>query len=582
MILQALTEYYDALLEQGEISPPGWDNACKVNFGLELDEKGNIIALIPYQRTVKQGKKEKVLNNQLMRVPSRVKKTSGVAANFLCDNATYLLGADTKGNPVRAKKCFAAARELHEKLLSEVDSVAAKAILNFFEHWEPEKGEKNSVLSPEWEEVTGAGNLIFCFDMEPVTSDPAIVQAWQRYYESKDEDTETGQCLVTGKTDTIARLHPSIKGVQGAQSSGASLVSFNAPAFNSYGHSQGGNAPVSKYAAFAYTTALNYLIADKEHCKVIGDTTVICWAQHGQKAYQDIGMDALFGPQQGISDQDLSALLNKLSHGEACQWEDIILDPDEHFYFLGLAPNASRLSVRFFLRDSFGNFMKNLDSHYKDIAVIRPAYDNRENIPLWQLLNETVNQNSRNKAASPQMTGNVLQSILTGTPYPSTLLNGAELRIRAEKDITRGRAAIIKAYYLRRPNPGCPKEILQMRLNESSTNIPYTLGRMFSVYEQIQQAANPNINSTIKDKYFNSASATPAIIFPMLGNLAQKHLRILRRDKGGLAVYYDRKLGEFSKIIGEEFPSRLTLPEQGSFQLGYYFENQEHYQKKED
>ncbi|MCD8330924.1 MAG: type I-C CRISPR-associated protein Cas8c/Csd1, partial [Oscillospiraceae bacterium] len=210
-------------------------------------------------------------------------------------------------------------------------------------------------------ELTGAGNLIFCFGMEPVPQDPAICRAWQQYYSTGAEDAEIGQCLVTGEIGPIARLHPSIKGVRDASTMGASLISFNAPAFESYGHTQGGNASVGEYAAFAYTTALNALLADSEHCQVIGDTTVVCWAQHGEPAYQSMGMMATFGAAEGVSNSDLSNALHRLAQGRPIPWEGVTLAPEEHFYFLGLAPNAARLSVRFFLRDSFGNFMRNLD-----------------------------------------------------------------------------------------------------------------------------------------------------------------------------------------------------------------------------
>ncbi|MCD7903228.1 MAG: type I-C CRISPR-associated protein Cas8c/Csd1 [Oscillospiraceae bacterium] len=583
MILQALTEYYTALLEQGRISPPGWDAAAKVSYGLELAGDGTLVQVIPYQ-TEQQGKKEKLLNNRLMRVPAHVKRSVGVAANFLCDTSSYLLGADGKGKPERSLKCFLACKELHQRLLTGVDTPAAQAILAFFDHWQSEQAAAHPLLSPIWKELTGGGNLIFCFGMEPVTQDPAIRQAWQTHYSGGAEDAEIGQCLVTGEVGPIARLHPSIKGVRDASTMGASLVSFNTPAFESYGHTQGGNAPVGEYAAFAYTTALNALLADSQHCQVIGDTTVVCWAQHGEPAYQSVSMMGLFGAAAGIDDSDLSAVLHKLAQGEPVVWEGVTLAPEEHFYFLGLAPNAARLSVRFFLRDSFGKFMQNLEKHYQDTAIIRPAYDARENIPLWQLLNETVNQNSRTKAAAPQLTGDVLRAILSGTPYPATLLNGTELRIRAEREVTRGRAAIIKAYYLRlrNPHPDCPKEILQMELNETSTNVAYTLGRMFSVYEQTQQAAYPGINATIKDKYFNAASATPATVFPLLGNLATKHLRVLARNEKGAAVNLEKKLQTLSVVIGEAYPTRLNLQQQGSFQLGYYFENQARYQKKEE
>ena len=168
---------------------------------------------------------------------------------------------------------------------------------------------------------------------------------------------------------------------------------------------------------------------------------------------------------------------------------------------------------------------------------------------------------------------------MEGGRYPASLLNGIMLRIRAEREVTRGRAAAIKAYYLRNENKSCPKEVLEVELNEQCRNVPYTLGRLFSVLEQIQQKANPGINATIKDKYFNTASSTPAQIFPVLVNLAQKHLR--KMDDGS-KVYFNRQIGELSEVIGEEYPRRLSLPEQGSFQLGYYCQTQKRYQKKEE
>ena len=179
------------------------------------------------------------------------------------------------------------------------------------------------------------------------------------------------------------------------------------------------------------------------------------------------------------------------------------------------------------------------------------------------------------------MAADTLQAILMGRPYPASLLNGVMIRIRAEKEITRGRAAIIKAYYLRNKNKDCSEKegVLEMELNEQCTNVPYTLGRLFAVLEHIQQEANPDINATIKDRYFNAAASTPAQVFPVLINLAQKHLRKLNDGRKG---YFNEQIGKLMERIGEEFPRRLTLPKQGSFQLGYYCQTQKRYQKKED
>ena len=580
MILQALYQYYETLCARGELSVPGWNDGFKVAFGLDISDEGEILRLIDLREEQVRGKKTVVVP-RLMRVPAHPTRTSGTLANFLCDNSGYMLGVDGKGRTDKALHCFTANKELHEKILSSVNHLAAQAILTFFRNWRPEEAETHPALSLYWDTILKGVNLIFCYEGEPASEIEAIQDAWQNHFDTPNPFTPKGQCLITGQVGPIASIHPMIKGVKDAQPTGAALVSFNAPAFCSYGHEQNFNAPVSERAAFAYTTALNTLLADRAHCRVIGDTTVVCWAEHGDAAYQDAYMDALFGSADVGPEGALTALLTRLSRGEPMDWDGAELNENEHFYVLGLSPNAARLSVRFFLKDSFGDLLRNIQKHYEDIAIVVPAYDPRKNISLRGLLWETVNEKAKNPSPVPQLAGEVLRSILTGAAYPATLLNGVQQRIRAEGRITRGRAAIIKAYYLRANIP-FPKEVLTLEGNKNSTNVPYTLGRLFSVYEQIQERAYPNINATVKDKYFNSASCTPAAIMPVLGNMAQKHLRVIRRTAPGAAIYFERMLGEYSRIIGEAYPIRLTLPEQGAFQLGYYFENQERYTPKKN
>ena len=324
---------------------------------------------------------------------------------------------------------------------------------------------------------------------------------------------------------------------------------------------------------------MNHLLADKDNVQHIGDTTVVCWAEGAEPQYDAFAMGALFGGEApaGYTEEDVRAIVKRLAEGKPC--EELDLQPDRTFYILGLAPNAARLSVRFFLRDTFGRIMKNINEHNERMEIIRPANDNYVTLPMWAMLRETVNLNSRDKTPNPAMSGATARAIFTGGMYPVSLLENTMLRIRAERNITRGRAAIIKAYYLKNTNMECPKEVLTVALNEESRNIPYTLGRLFSVYEAAQQAANPGINTTIKDRYFNSAAATPAMIFPILGNLYQKHLRKL---EGGSAVYFDKQVMELKGILKDEYPMRLTLPQQGSFDLGYYHQTQKRYTKKED
>lgn len=575
MILQALTRYYEDLLSRGEIAAPGWSPA-KISYALCLNGAGDLEQVIPTMEEVTKGKKT-VLQPQTFSLPAAVKRTVGIGANFLWDNSSYLLGVDQKGKPERSRDCFAAAAQKHHAVLDGVDSPIARAILAFFDTWQPEHAAEHPALTGQFEEVTAGANLLFRVDGCYPQKDDAIRAAWQSYRESSDPDAVRMQCLVTGREDEITATHPAIKGVRNAQSSGAALVSFNAPAFCSYGREQNFNAPVGKYAAFAYTAALNHLLADRKNVQLIGDTTVVCWAEGADPAYQSFFGTACFGAETGLSDDDLRAALKRLAELKPC--DDLGIDPNRPFYILGLAPNAARLSVRFFLRDSFGRLMKNVNAHYERLEIVRPDYAKTNILPLWAMLRETVNLNSRDKSPSPAMAGAATRAVFSGGPYPASLLEAVMLRIRAERNITWGRAAIIKAYYLKNPHKDCPKEVLTVSLNEASTDTAYTLGRLFSVYEAVQQAANPGINTTIKDKYFNSAAAMPAGIFPVLNNLCQKHLRKL---DGRQRVYYDKQIMTLKGILGESYPMRMTLAQQGSFDLGYYHQTQKRYTKKED
>lgn len=580
MILQALTQYYEDLLRLGKINRPGWSKQ-KVSYSLLLSKEGELLQLLHLQQEVQRGNKT-VLGPQEMWVPSPVKRSSGIRPNFLCDTSSYLLGVDGKGKADRSIDCFAASKALHLQLLKEVDSPIARAIVRFFEHWDPSQAASHPALQEDWEELLKGGNLTFSLDKLFAAQDPAIADAWTRHYEDSSADAEPIRCLVTGQTGTLARLHPSIKGVAGAQSSGASLVSFNAPAFCSFEHEQGANAPVSDYAAFAYTTALNTLLADRNRVSRVGDTTILCWAAGGESAYQDCFLMSIFN--DSYTENDILNTLHHLSKGESIQWDDTRLSPDTLFYVLGLAPNAARLSVRFFWQNSFGALARNLERHYQRLEIIRPSFDKFPTLSIWRLVLETVRKappGGRAPEPHPRLAGDLLLAVLNDTLYPATLLNGVEQRIHAERNVSRGQAAILKAYYtkyLEQFQPDSPmKEALTVELNEQTNYLPYLLGRLFAVLEGLQQSANPGINTTIKDRYFNSASATPAIVFPQLINLAQKHLNKL---DGGLAVYYDKQITELSSRITQTLPTRMSLAEQSAFQLGYYHETQRRYTAK--
>ena len=455
MILQALTKLYEDLADQGKLAREGWANA-KISYALCIDRDGKLLQIVSLKQEELSGKKT-VLRPRAMELPVKIEGTSGICPNFLWDKSAYLLGIDGKGKPERSRKCFEAAREVYHELLDPVDSETARAILAFFDNWDPKEAAEHPAVRDNYDELCKGANLVFRVGGRFAQEDEAIRGAWQAHYDT--DDGESMQCLITGKNESVMLKHPSISGVSDAQSFGAKIVSFNESAFCSYGREQGLNAPVGKYAAFAYTSALNYLLADRPNVTFIRDTTVVCWAEGAQEQYQAFAMDALFNAggamnalfgneNTALSEADVRATVKRLAEGKPCEEYD--LNPNRPFYILGLALNAARISIRFFLRDSFGRFLKNVNDHNERMEIVRrPSYDKNETLPIWAMLRETVNLKSRDKAPSPVMAGAAVRAILTGGRYPASLLENVMLRIRAERDVTRGRAAILKAYYLR-------------------------------------------------------------------------------------------------------------------------------------
>ncbi len=624
MILQALVDYYEELLKEGKTVPNGWCRA-KVAFALNLAEDGSLKNVISLKEEREMGKKTAWISSERT-VPQMVSRSSGVSANFLCDNSKYILGTDAEGNGGRVQDCFEAAKQRHLGILKDVHSTAAEAVKNFFQTWKPEEAKENPKLQelwdeitdgsnlifltdekecqdaaeavknffqtwkPEeakenpklqelWDEITDGSNLIFLTDEKECQEDEGIQNAWNQQILEEESEAE-GVCLVTGKRADIARIHTAIKGVQGAQSSGAALVSFNAPAFESYGKTQNYNAPVGKYAAFAYTTALNYLLSQKAHSSQkkyamqLGDTTVVFWAEGGEELYQDVFG---WGMEMPVDNQkEIQGILKSAAKGEPVPVGNLELDLNRKFYILGLAPNAARLSVRFFYQDHFGSLLEHINAHYMRLQMVKPVWENREYLGIWALLQETVNQNAKEKKPVANMAAAVIRAILAGDRYPTSLYTNLLIRIRSEQGkMTWGRASIIKAYLMR--NYGWKEGGEFVKVNEETKDRAYVLGRIFSVLEAIQEEANPGINTTIRDRYFNSACTTPASVFPVLLRLKNSHIRKL--DHIGLKVKYEKTLTELMGKLSD-YPTRLTLEEQGMFMLGYYHEAQKRYTKK--
>ncbi len=565
MILQALTRYYETLREQDLIAPPYYAKA-NISFGIVLRENGEIMQLMPLREETTRGTKT-VERPKPLDTPVGEVKAVGIVSNFLWDSANYLLGLDTKGNAKRTQECFDAAKALHLRILDGLSGKTANAIRAYFSTWQPLDAAQNPAIEPYLLDLLAGCNLVFCgLESTYAFEEPEIRDAWERYCK-ETESTFRSQCLVTGLQDQpIENVHPKIKGVQGGQAVGTALVSFNGLAYESFGQTQSYNAPVSEYAAFAYTSALNALISDFDLRLSLDGDTVVCWAETGEAQYQDL-FHQLVDP-RAKTEHDVSETLKSIVNGRMVDLESF--NPETPFYVLCLSPNAARVSVRFFLQDTFGRIAENLAKHYQRLEIAM-APNEWPYLSLYWLLKETASPGSKEDAASPLLSGAVMRAILGGTPYPALLYSSILVRIRSDRVINRARAATIKAYLIQNVSPTHPeyKEVLQVALNEQSNLKPYVLGRLFAVLEHSQKSALGVKNSTITDRYFDSACATPKLAFPTLLLLNRHHLA--KDEKWG-----KRNEGMISDLVcklnpeDDPYPSRLTLEEQGLFILGYY------------
>lgn len=574
MILQALVEYYDrkATDPDSALAPAGFEWK-EIPFVIELTPDGNVVQIVDTREA--QGKK---LIARRFLVPQAVKKTSGVAANLLWDTAEYVLGLDRKGNPERAKQQRDAFVQRIESLPPAAkDDEGFAATLAFLKNVSiveqrfPERFvefvETNPVISFR---LAGEPNLI--------AERPSMQAAIATNDETVHVSTSERFCLVKGKNYDIERLHSSIKGVWGAQSSGANIVSFNLDAFNSFGKSQGNNAPVGKSAAFAYTTALNHLLGRDSRQRIqVGDASTVFWSR--DKCELETELMALFGesgkdnPDEGS--QAVANLYSAIKNGVYANDQS-----KNRFYALGLAPNAARIAIRFFHSGTVAEMATNIKRHFDDLDIERAAFD-KPHLSIFKLL---IGVASLGKADNipPNLAGDLARAILTASPYPITLLQAVVRRIRAEHEITYPRAALIKAILNRRQrfqnhliSAPSDKE-LTVSLDPANNNVGYRLGRLFAVLERAQERANPGLNATIRDRYYGAAASTPVAVFSNLMKLKNHH--IAKLDNKGEAVNLEKLIGEIMDGIND-FPAHMALADQGRFAIGYYHQRQAFYTK---
>ena len=574
MILQALNDYYErkAAEPRSDIPPYGF-GVQKISFCLVLSEDGKLVANIDLREA--QGKKHIPRTLSAPMLP--FKRAVGIAPNFTWDNTGYVLGVDGKGKAERTQKTHESFKEHHRKVSQGVEDAGLRALSQFLDSWTPKRFPSLS----QSEEMLDT-NVVFRLesDLHFLHERPVVQQAWAQQYR-RLAGTRAGFCLVTGKDALVASLHPDISGVSGAQSSGALLVSFNLGAFTSYGKEQSFNAPVSERAAFAYTTGLNHLLRKGSRQRIqLGDATTVFWAERSTPAEDLIA--ALFDPpkedaaqtdeSKPSEDQKATALIREVlsaaKAGRPVGDIDPALDPGVRFYVLGLSPNNARLAVRFWNVSTFGQLVECLGRHFRDMGTERQFDGDPEYPPFWRIVLETAALR-KSENVPPLLAGALARAILMGSPYPRSLFTAILGRIRADRAVNYLRAAILKACLVRNYQMEVP-----MSLDIERREPAYRLGRLFALLEKVQKDAT-NPTTTIRDRYFGAASATPAAVFPQLLRLSQHH--ISKAEYGG---YTDKLIGEVADGINE-LPKHLSLEEQGLFTLGYYHQRNALYRKGE-
>jgi len=596
MILQALNEYYIRLLNEPGINIAmfGFEHKS-IDFVIVLDDGGSFVNLLDFRDGV--GFKRK---GRISLVPKGVKRASGVNANLLWDTRRYVLGYITRdekkaklaynkadnGKVLNLSKSKENIRKLNKRTGLQYDAFIHKIESVFHD------SKINSIFSvlkflrdkqfsdlfnhSAWSEVEGsAGNISFMIDGEVrlVCQEPDVVAKITDYFIPKGD---TQICAITGKQDVPIRLHSSIKGVWGAQSSGADIVSFNIKSFCSFQKKQGFNVPIGEVAGFGYTTALNYLLASENQRMQVGDSSTVFWAKEPCDFESDFCY--FLSPKKGeeaVSYDKIRGLLSAVKTGIPSQEAEI------PFYVLGLAPNAARISVRFWYEGNLKEMKERIAQHLKDLSIVRSPYD-PEFISLFQILSSIALERKVDNIP-PNIAGELARSVFEGRMYPRTLLARAIQRNKAEQKVTVARASIIKAFLVRHSRIINKQEReVSMSLDKEYNNIGYVLGRLFAVLERIQEQAQPGINKTIRDTYFGAATSSPLTTFNRINDLAIHHLSKIR-NSGKNVIWLEKLMQEvYANIPAAGIPTILNMEDQGRFSIGYYHQRQDFFKTKDN
>lgn len=584
MILHALAEYYERkrVDDPASLALEGFERK-EIPYLIVLDSEGRVVGI----ENTQTGEGKKRVPRKFT-VPQGVKKTSGIAANLMWDTAEYALGLvpeNPKNDPKKVRKPERIA-EQHQAFvkrvwdeLAHVEDRGIQALRNFLENKDFSQVEGH----PDWQAIR-EDNPVVSFKLQgekgPIVESKTVVSVFQNQKGAAGMDTAL--CLVSGETQPIERLHTAIKGVWGAQTSGANIVSFNLKAFTSFGKEQGANSPVGSPTVFKYTTALNHLLRKgSEQRMQVGDASTVFWAENDCGLEQSLAV-LLGEPEKDNPDLRTNAIRSLFASINSGNYTEP--DAKYRFYILGLAPNAARISVRFWRICTVAELAVNIAQYFEDLEITEPDYKKVPKVgypSLFRLLTAIAVQGKADNVP-PNLAGDTMQAILDGQPLPYTLLQAAVRRCRAEREVGYVRAALLKAILNRRLRNTNPSQthFFTVALDPNNPNIGYRLGRLFAVLEKIQQDANPGINATIRDRYYGAASSTPSTVFAQLMRLKNHHLSKLG---AGQRISHEKRLTE---VVGGMpaggFPRQLSLPDQGAFAIGYYHQMQDFYTRKED
>lgn len=589
MILQALNDYY----RRAQLSPPGWELKA-IPFLIVLEPKGQVVSV------VSRADQDNPRGSQILVPQSEIRsgKNAWAQPNLLWDHYGFVLGEPkrkpngdidpTDSYDKATKQLGAFVARIESLLLKYPESEGLASISKFYA-----SGEYKKVFSrPDAAEMVKIAGANMTFRLVDAI-EPILYERWVQNIVStntaEDEGADavvapkSGICLVSGDLVEIARLHPKIYRVCSKPTALAAANSKEAQAYSSYGKDQGYIFPVGKPAAFAYTTALNHLLRKDSPQRIqVGDASTVFWAER-ESEFETLIPD-IFGdlpkddPDAGT--RAVQTLLNAVHSG---QWGHS--DENLRFYVLGLAPNAARISIRFFHCVTLRELGQRMAQHFEDLSLARGPHD-AQYPSLFRLLTAVAVQNKADNIP-PNLGGSIVDAIFSGvnTPYPSLWLNAAVGRSRAEQNVNYLRAAAIKACLNRQLRHAqlssprlCPEQEFLPMLDLSNPNPAYRLGRLFAVLEKIQEEASPGLNATIRDRYYGAASSTPVAVFTTLLRLKNAHLKKLTT---GRTLWFEKLLGE---VLGPvtDFPKHLPLPDQGRFALGYYHQRQDFFTKKPD